>query len=305
MSSTARHEIAFIGLGHMGGPMATNLVKAGHHVRAFDLVPELLEIAARNGATVAGSAIEAAAGADVVITMLPGGAHVLGVYTGEDGLLATLAPETLVIDSSTIDVFDARSFHEAAAAANVVSVDAPVSGGVVGAEAATLTFMVGGTDAAYARAKPILEVMGKKLVHCGDAASGQAAKLCNNMLLGISMIGVSEAFALADKLGLSHQAFFDVASTSSGRCWSLDTNCPVPGMVTTSPANNDYRPGFSAALMLKDLRLARAAADAAGAATELGHHATEIYERFSDEAAATTDFSGVYRLIAEQATSNA
>jgi 3-hydroxyisobutyrate dehydrogenase len=293
------HVIAFIGLGHMGGPMAANLVRAGHTVRAFDLVPDLLKVAELQGSQPMASAAEAVEGADVVITMLPGGKQVLGVYTGDDGLLARLAPDTLVIDSSTIDVFDAREFHAAVVAAGHVAVDAPVSGGVVGAEAGTLTFMVGGSDASFARAEPILASMGKRIIHCGDAGSGQAAKICNNMLLGISMVGTAEAFALAKGLGLSDQAFFDVASTSSGQCWSVSVNAPVPDVVETSAANNDYRPGFAVSLMLKDLRLAQAAAEATGTSTELGRHATEIYERFDDEVAPKLDFGAVYGLITD------
>lgn len=295
MSDT--YEIAFIGVGHMGGPMAANLVQAGHAVRAFDLSTELLEAAVAAGASAAANAADAADGADVVVTSLPGGAAVLGVFMGEQGLFAALRPGTLVIDCSTIDVFESRAFHAAAAAAGIIAVDAPVSGGVVGAEAGTLTFMVGGTEEAFTRATPVLEAMGRKLVHCGEPGSGQAAKLCNNMLLAISMVGAAEAFALAKKLGLSDQAFFDVASTSSGSCWAVNVNAPVPGVVATSAANNQYRPGFAVSLMQKDLRLAQAAADATNVSNELGRHALEIYERFAADEAATTDFSGVYNKI--------
>lgn len=232
-------HVAFIGLGNMGGPMAANLVKAGHKVTGFDLVPASREAAKAAGAAIANSAAESVKGADVVITMLPAGKHVVAVWSE---VLPDVAKGALMIDCSTIDVDSARQAHALAAKASLGSVDAPVSGGVGGATAATLTFMAGGTAQAFAAAKPVLEAMGKKIVHCGEAGAGQAAKICNNMILGISMIGVSEAFALAEKLGLSHQALFDVASTSSGQCWSLTTYCPVPGPVPASPANNDYNP---------------------------------------------------------------
>ncbi|GGF77253.1 3-hydroxyisobutyrate dehydrogenase [Azorhizobium oxalatiphilum] len=289
--------IAFIGLGNMGGPMAANLVKAGHTVRGFDLVPAALEAAAARGAEIADSAAAAVRGAAVVVTMLPSGRHVLAAVEGEAGLFAAAEPGTLFIDSSTIDVSSARAFHERAAAAGLPSLDAPVSGGVGGAEAGTLTFMAGGSDAAFASARPILELMGKKIVHCGEAGAGQAAKICNNMILGISMIGVCEAFVLGEKLGLSHQALFDVASTSSGQCWSINTYCPVPGPVPTSPANRDYQPGFSAALMLKDLKLSQGAADTAGAATALGATAAELYAAYEADGNAGRDFSGIIEWI--------
>jgi len=289
--------IAFIGLGNMGGPMAANLVKAGHTVQGFDLVPAAIVAAKGRGVAVFDSARDAVAEADVVVTMLPSGKHVVHVLAGEGGLFAAARPGTLFIDSSTIDVASARVFHEAALAAGHASVDAPVSGGVGGAEAATLTFMVGGTDEAFATAKPYLELMGKKIVHCGGAGAGQAAKICNNMILGISMIAVSEAFVLGEKLGLSHQALYDVASTSSGQCWSLTTYCPVPGPVPTSPANRDYQPGFAAALMLKDLRLSQDAAETAGAATALGAAATALYTAFTDEGNEGRDFSGIVEWI--------
>ncbi|MCZ4495590.1 MAG: 3-hydroxyisobutyrate dehydrogenase [Thermoleophilia bacterium] len=296
MSST--QKIAFIGVGHMGGPMAINLVKAGYDVVAYDLSAELVAGIVAEGATAATSGVEAVADADVIITMLPGGKYVLDAYR-EQGLLDAAKPGALLIDSSTIDVFEAREFHELADGRGFAAVDAPVSGGVVGAEAGTLTFMVGGSAEDFARATPILEAMGKRLVHCGDAGSGQAAKLCNNMLLAISMVGTAEAFALAKQLGLCDQAFFDVASTSSGQCWSVSVNAPVPGVVATSAANNDYKPGFAVALMQKDLRLAQAAADATHTNNELGKHALEIYERFSDELARTKDFGAVYQMITD------
>ena len=287
--------IAFIGLGNMGLPMATNLVKAGHIVQGFDVVPAANEAAATAGIKVAPSAMAAVRAADIVISMLPNGKSVLELYG--TGILQAAAPGTLFIDSSTVDVASARAAHELAAAAGMASLDAPVSGGVGGASAGTLTFMAGGADDAFARAKPLLELLGKKIVHCGGAGAGQAAKICNNMILGISMIAVGEACVLGEKLGLSHQALFDVASTSSGQCWSLTTYCPVPGPVPTSPANNDYKPGFAAALMLKDLLLSQDAASSTGAATALGKHAAEIYQSFVAAGQGGTDFSGIINAI--------
>src|SRR6187431_615526 len=255
-------SIAFIGLGNMGGPMAANLVKAGHKVTAFDLVEASRAQAKADGAGISESSVAAVKGADVVITMLPAGKHVLSVWTD---VIPAMTKGALIIDCSTIDVESAKQAHALAAKHAALSVDAPVSGGTGGAKGATLTFMCGGEDKAFAAAKPVLESMGKKIVHCGGAGAGQAAKICNNMILGISMIGVGEAFALAEKLGLSHQALFDVASTSSGQCWALTSYCPVPGPVPASPADRDYRPGFAAELMLKDLGLAREAATGAAA----------------------------------------
>ena len=288
-------KIAFIGLGHMGGPMAANLVKAGHEVRGFDVVPAALEIAHDNGVGVAGSAAEAAAGAEVVITMLVSGAQVIEVYNG--GLLAAASPGTLFIDSSTVDVDSARAARELAVAAGHRGLDAPVSGGVGGAQAGTLTFMVGAEAEDFAVAEPILSVMGAKIVHCGGSGAGQAAKICNNMILGISMIAVSEAFVLGEKLGLSNQALFDVASTASGQCWALTTNCPVPGPVPTSPANRDYQPGFAGSLMAKDLSLALGALESTGTDAQLGTLAASIYRRFADEGGAGLDFSAIINTI--------
>jgi 3-hydroxyisobutyrate dehydrogenase len=287
--------VGFVGLGHMGGPMAANLVAAGHQVRGCDLVEAAREAAAAAGVTVVADAAEAATGADIVITMLPGGRHVLDCY--RDGLLQAAGAGTLVVDCSTIDVYDARSAHGLAAAQGLRSLDAPVSGGVVGAEAGTLTFMVGGAAADVERVQPLLDVMGRRTVHCGEAGAGQAAKICNNMILGISMVAVSEAFVLGERLGLTHQALFDVAANASGQCWALTTNCPVPGPVPASPANRDYQPGFAVDLMLKDLRLARDAAQASTTETELGAHAAEIYERLAEAGAGGEDFSTVYRAI--------
>jgi 3-hydroxyisobutyrate dehydrogenase len=286
--------IAFIGLGNMGGPMAANLVKAGHKVVAFDLVAASRDQAKADGAAIAESSVASVKGADVVITMLPAGKHVISVWSE---VVPAMAKGTLIIDCSTIDVESAKTAHALAAKHGVSSIDAPVSGGTGGAKGATLTFMCGGEATAFAAAKPILENIGKKIVHCGDAGAGQAAKICNNMILAISMIGVSEAFALAEKLGLSHQAMFDVVSTSSGQCWSLTTYCPVPGPVPASPANNDYKPGFASALMVKDLTLAQDAAKASGAATPLGKHAQEIYKAFDAEGNGGVDFSGIIRHV--------
>ena len=286
--------IAFIGLGNMGGPMAANLVKAGHRVVAFDLVAASRDQAMADGASVAESSVAAVKGADAVITMLPAGKHVLSVWTD---VIPSMSKETLIVDCSTIDVESAKEAHTLAAKHGMASVDAPVSGGTGGAKGATLTFMCGGEDKAFAAAKPVLEKMGKRIVHCGGGGAGQAAKICNNMILGISMIAVGEAFALAEKLGLSHQALFDVASTSSGQCWALTSYCPVPGPVPTSPANNGYRPGFASALMVKDLTLAQDAAKAAGAATPLGKHAQEIYKAFDAAGHGGVDFSGIIQHV--------
>ena len=287
-------SIAFIGLGNMGGPMAANLVKAGRKVTAFDLVEASRNQAKADGAGIADSAASAVKGAEVVVTMLPAGKHVLSVWSE---ILPAMAKGSLIIDCSTIDVESAKQAHALAANHGIASVDAPVSGGTGGAKAGTLTFMCGGQDKAFEAAKPVLEKMGKKIVHCGGAGAGQAAKICNNMILGVSMIAVSEAFALAEKLGLSHQALFEVASTSSGQCWSLTSYRPVPGPVPTSPANNDYKPGFASALMVKDLTLAQDAAKAAGAATPLGKHAQEIYKDFDAAGNGGVDFSGIIRHV--------
>ena len=292
-------SIAFIGLGNMGNPMAANLVKAGHAVFGFDLVPANLETAKENGVTVMANAPAAVKEADVVITMLPAGKHVLSVY--ED--IAPKAKEgALFIDCSTIDVDSARKAHAIAGKHGLQSIDAPVSGGTGGATAGTLAFMTGGSKAAFAKAEPVLKPMAGKIVHCGDAGAGQAAKICNNMILGISMIGVSEAFVLAEKLGLSHQALFDVSSAASGQCWSLTTYCPVPGPVPTSPANRDYKPGFSAALMLKDLKLAQEAAASSGAVTPMGAEAAQLYALYAAQGGGDADFSGIIRFLRGDAT---
>jgi len=286
--------IAFIGLGNMGNPMAANLVKAGHTVHGFDLMPENLKTAKDHGIIVMANAPAAVKEAEIVVTMLPAGKHVVSVY---EDIVGKASKGTLFIDSSTIDVESARKAHAIAAKAGHLSIDAPVSGGTGGAAAGTLTFMAGGSKEAFAKAEPILKPMAGKIVHCGDAGAGQAAKICNNMILGISMIAVGEAFVLAEKLGLSHQALFDVASTSSGQCWSLNTYCPVPGPVPTSPANRDYQPGFAAALMLKDLKLSQEAAQAAGAVTPLGAEATQLYGLFNAQGNGAVDFSGIVRFL--------
>jgi len=289
--------IGFIGLGNMGLPMARNLVEAGHEVVGFDLVPAALRAAVEGGVTSAGSAADAAAAADVVITMLPEGRHVREVWLGEAGVLARARGDALLIDCSTIDVESARAVNAAAAEHGREVLDAPVSGGVAGAEAASLTFMVGGSEAGLERARPVLERMGKAVIHTGPSGTGQAAKICNNLILAVSMIGVSEAFVLARRLGLPDEKLFEVASRSSGQCWSLTSYCPVPGPVPASPANRDYRPGFTAGMMAKDLRLAQEAALAGDAASPLGAHARSLYTLFAARGHAGLDFSAIIRML--------
>ena len=290
-------KIGFIGLGNMGAPMAANLVKSGEHVLGFDVVPAARDASVRDGVQIVANAPSAVDDAEIVVTMLPGGQQVLSVW---NEIVPRARQGTLFIDCSTIDVDSARKAHALAAARGVATLDAPVSGGVGGAKAATLTFMVGGSDHAFARGKPVLERMGKRIVHCGEAGNGQVAKICNNLILGASMIAVSEAFVLGEKLGLSHQALFDVVSGSSGQCWSLTSYCPVPGPVPASPANNGYKAGFTAALMLKDLNLAKQAAQSAGVAAALGVHAGEIYEQFAQGGHSALDFSAIVNLVREQ-----
>lgn len=287
-------RIAFIGLGNMGMPMAVNLRKAGHEIDAFDTVPAALETAKMEGMAIAESAAEAVSDAEFIITMLPNGPIVLKVF---EEIVPAARKGAVVIDCSTIDVDSAKKAHAMANAAGLLPLDAPVSGGTGGAVAGTLTFMVGGSREAFDKATPILDIMGGKLVHCGDGGAGQSAKICNNMLLAISMIGACESFALAEKLGLSAQAAFDVISTSSGFCWSVNTYCPVPGVGPKSPADNDYRPGFAAELMLKDLGLSQQAAEAAGQATPMGAHAKDLYETFLAEGGAGKDFSGIIEFL--------
>ncbi|WP_353114210.1 3-hydroxyisobutyrate dehydrogenase [Microbacterium sp.] len=284
-------KIAFLGLGHMGLPMAKNLVAAGHEVTGFDPMPAAVAAAADAGIPLAASAVDAVAGADVVLTMFPSGRHVIDAY--RDGLLAAAPAASLFIDSSTIAVDEAREAHELAIAAGHRSIDAPVSGGVVGAENATLAFMVGGSEEDFAAALPLLEVMGKRIVHCGGPGLGQAAKVCNNMILAVSQIAVAEAFVLGERLGLEHQALYDVASNASGQCWALSTNCPVPGPVPTSPANRDYQPGFAGALMAKDLGLALKAIEQTSTDARMGMLAQQIYAAFAAGDGAGRDFSGI------------
>ena len=288
-------KIAFIGLGNMGGGMAANLAKAGHDVRAFDLSEEALARAVEAGCTRAASAAEAVTGAEAVVTMLPAGKHVAGVYEGD--VFPNAAPGTLLLDCSTIDVATARANIEAATAKGLVAVDAPVSGGIAAANAGTLTFMVGGTDEGFARAEPILAKMGKAVIHAGGAGAGQAAKICNNMLLGASMIATCETLALAQKLGLDPQKFFDIASVSSGQCWSLTSYAPLPGVGPTTPADNDYKGGFAAALMLKDLRLAMEAAASVDADVPMGSKARELYEAFVEADKDGRDFSAIIKTL--------
>ncbi len=288
-------RIAFIGLGNMGSGMCANLVKAGHDVTAFDLNPEAVKAAAARGARAAASLADAVSGTGVIVSMLPAGKHVLGVYFGPDGVAAHADKGALFIDCSTIAVADAREAIAKAEAARFDMVDAPVSGGVGGAEAGTLTFMVGGAPPAFARAEPVLKAMGKNIFHAGGAGNGQAAKIANNMLLGIHMIGTCEAFNLAEKLGLDAETFFRISSVSSGQNWSMTTYCPAPGPVPSAPSNRDYQAGFAVAMMLKDLHLAADAARASGAEIRLGALAEGIYQSLSDRGFDGLDFSGVMK----------
>ncbi len=288
-------RVAFIGLGNMGGGMAANLAKAGHDVRAFDLSREALDRAKERGCLPAESAAAAVEEAEAVVTMLPAGSHVRDVY--ESAVIGKAPASSILIDCSTIDVATGREETEKARAAGYLMVDAPVSGGIAAAEAGTLTFMVGGTEEAFARAEPFLAAMGKAVIHAGGPGSGQAAKICNNMLLGASMIATCETFVLAGKLGLDPQTFFDIASKASGQCWSMTSYCPLPGVGPETPADRDYEGGFAAALMLKDLRLAMEAAQSVGAYTPMGSHAEELYARFSDLGGEGKDFSGIILMI--------
>jgi 3-hydroxyisobutyrate dehydrogenase len=287
--------IAFIGVGNMGGGMAANLVRAGHEVRAFDLSAEAVARALSHGCTAAPSAQAAATGAGAIVTMLPAGTHVARAY--EDALFAAAAPDAILIDCSTIDVATARGVGEAAAARGLKMVDAPVSGGTAAADAGTLTFMVGGPQLAFEAAGPILATMGKAVIHAGGAGMGQAAKICNNMILGATMIATAEAFVLAEKLGLEAQTFFDISSKASGQSWSMTSYCPVPGPVPASPANRDYQGGFASALMLKDLKLAVAAATTAGASVPMGAQAAALYQMFANNGGSELDFSAILRFI--------
>src|ERR1700704_6286995 len=290
-------RIGFLGLGNMGMPMAQNLLKVGHALAGFDVVAASLDKLNAAGGTAAASVAQACAGAEVVITMLPAIQQVRDVYLDPQGVIASVAPGTLLIDSSTIDFDTARVVSAAAEARGLAMLDAPVSGGIAGAHVASLTFMVGGSAAAFERAKPILEQMGKTIVHAGPAGNGQAAKICNNMILGVSMIAVSEAFLLAERLGLDAQTLFDISSKSSGQCWSMTSYCPVPGPVPASPANRDHQAGFTAAMMLKDLKLAQDAARAGGAATPLRAEAAGGDGLYCGHGNGGRDFSGIIRFL--------
>ena len=285
--------IAFLGLGNMGGPMAANLVSAGHTVHGFDPVTALKEAAAAKGATVFDAAADAVTGADVVITSLPNGDIVKSVYAE---VVPAASSGALLIDTSTISVDDARAVNAQATERGLAQIDAPVSGGIKGATAGTLAFMVGGDESAFERAKPVLDPLAGKMIHCGASGAGQAAKLCNNMVLAVQQIAIGEAFVLAEKLGLPAQSLFDVITGATGNCWAVHTNCPVPGPVPTSPANNDFKPGFATALMNKDLGLAMAAVQSSGSSAPLGSHAAEIYEQFAAEHA-DKDFSAVIEML--------
>ncbi|WP_328831987.1 3-hydroxyisobutyrate dehydrogenase [Thermaurantiacus tibetensis] len=291
--AASARRVGFVGLGNMGGGMAANLAARGFKVAAFDLSAEALARAEAAGCVPAASAAAAAEGAEAVITMLPAGAHVAAVW--REALFPNAAPGTLLADCSTIDVATARALHAEAVARGFVAVDAPVSGGIAAAAAGTLTFMVGGSEAAFARAKPLLAAMGKAVIHAGGPGAGQAAKLANNMLLAASMVATCEAFALAERLGLDPQRFYDIASVSSGQCWAMTSYCPVPGVGPASPADRGYQGGFATALMLKDLRLALEAAAATGAETPMAARAAELYESFASEGNAGLDFSGIMR----------
>ena len=293
-------RVGFIGLGNMGSGMAANLAKAGHEVRAFDLSAEALAKAARSGCTSAGSAAEAATDAEAVVTMLPAGHHVREVF--EASVFNAAPASAILIDCSTIDVATAREVEAEAAAKDKTMVDAPVSGGIAAAEAGTLTFMVGGSADGFARAEPFLQAMGQAVIHAGGPGAGQAAKICNNMLLGASMIATCEAFLLAEKLGLDLKTFYDISSKASGQCWSMTSYCPVPGVGPSSPADRNYEGGFAAALMLKDLRLAMEAAESVGAETPMGERAEELYADFAEHGGAARDFSGIITMLREAGT---
>ncbi len=293
-------KVGFIGLGNMGGGMARNILQAGHELKVFDLNEQASADICAEGATAASCAVDAASGVDAVITMLPAGKHVKSVYLGPDGLISAATPGTVMMDCSTIDVDSAREVVTLATQAGLKMVDAPVSGGVAAAAAGSLTFMVGGTEDAFASAEGYLSNMGANIIHAGKAGSGQAAKICNNMMLGIQMISVSEAFILAEKLGLAAEKLFEISSKASGQCWSLTSYCPVPGPVPASPANNDYKAGFAAAMMLKDLRLAQEAATSAGVTTPLGAKSRDLYEKFTEISADDIDFSGIINMLRDQ-----
>jgi 3-hydroxyisobutyrate dehydrogenase len=290
-------RIGFIGLGNMGGPMAANLLKARHEVTGFDVMKPALEALAKAGGKAAADIAAAVAGMDVVVTMLPAGPHVREVYTGAGGVLGAASAGALLIDSSTIDVETARAVGKASGERGLEMVDAPVSGGVGGAVAGSLTFMVGGTETGFQRALPVLQAMGKTIVHAGPAGNGQAAKICNNMILGISMVAVSEGFALAERLGLDWQKLFDISSKSSGQCWAMTNYCPAPGPVPAAPSNRDYQAGFTTEMMLKDLKLAQQAAQVSGAFTPLGAEAAALFQMLTNSGMGPKDFSSIFRMI--------
>lgn len=297
MTNENKKTIAFLGLGNMGGPMAVNLIKTGASVRVFDLSEAARGRAAQAGAQAATTIAEAVAGAEIVVSMLPADAHVREAYLGADGVCAHAPKGALLIDCSTISVDAARAVSAGAHAQGFAFVDAPVSGGVAAAAGASLTFMVGGAEEAFARAQPVLAAMGKAVIHAGGAGAGQAAKICNNMLLGVTMIATCEAFALAEKLGLDAQTFFDISSKASGQSWSMTSYCPAPGPVPTAPSNRDYAPGFATAMMLKDLKLAQAAAASAGASTPMGAQAEALYQLYASNGGAEKDFSGILLML--------
>ena len=294
-------KIGFIGVGNMGGPMARNLLAAGHELKVFDLDEEKIAFIVRAGGQAAASVGDAVGGVEIAITMLPAGRHVRAVYMDGDGVLANVDAATLLIDCSTIDVESARAAHAAAAAAGFAMLDAPVSGGVAGAEAGTLTFMCGGAEASFREAKPILDIMGGNVFLAGPAGNGQVAKICNNMILGATMIATGEAFIMAERLGLEHQKLFDIVATASGQSWAMTSYCPVPGPVPASPANRDYQPGFTVAMMAKDLRLAQEAAQSVQAATPMGAAAAAVYSLFENAGNGALDFSGIIKMLRGQA----
>ena len=293
-------SIGFVGIGHMGYPMACNLIRAGHRLTVFDINQKALNSIQAEGARAARNVSELAEGQDIVITMVQSSEQVRQVCLGEQGLFAHAKPGTLFIDSSSIDVESSRDLNRRAYGAGMEMIDAPVSGGVVGARSASLTFMIGGTESAYRKALPIVETMGKNCIHAGAAGNGQVAKICNNMLLGISMIGVSEAFSLGEKLGLSARKFFEISSKASGQCWSMTSYCPVPDLVESAPSNHDYKAGFTAEMMLKDLNLSQDAANKAQANTPLGQHATRLYQHYVETGQGHRDFSGIIEMISDR-----
>jgi len=290
--------IGFIGLGHMGRPMAGNLLKAGFKVVVYDVIREAVQAFIKEGAIAADSLTQLAKQSDSIITSVQTAAQVRSICLGQDGIFAHAKSDLLYIDCSSIDISTTQALHEAAQQHHIAMVDAPVSGGVAGAEAGTLTFMVGGSHASFERAEPILKAMGKKIIHAGEAGRGQAAKICNNLLLGISMIGVSEAFTLAERLGLDPKKFYEISSNASGQCWSMTSYCPVPGILDNVPSSHQYQPGFMAKMMLKDLRLGVHAAETVDAVIPLGSVATELYELYINQGHGETDFSGIINLIA-------